>query len=164
MYRYKGSDDMQKEEFTVRVRGLERRMYRIARTMLTCDQDMEDAVQNAILKAWEKRASLRENAFFETWLIRIMINECRAVYRMKQNRHEILDETSAVYNDDNRELVSAIRNLPEKLRLPLELHVIEGYSVKETARMLRAKEGTVKWRLMRARESIKNELEGDARL
>ena len=68
---------MNRTDFILRVRGCERRLYRVARTMLRSDADCEDAVQEALLKAWSKLGSLREEQFFETWLIRILINECR---------------------------------------------------------------------------------------
>ncbi|MBR3239238.1 MAG: RNA polymerase sigma factor, partial [Oscillospiraceae bacterium] len=55
-------------------------------------------------------------------------------------------------------LLEALMALPRKQRVALELHYIEGYSVAETARILRLPEGTVKWRLKRGRELLKQSL------
>ena len=148
---------MNKNDFTQRALLCERRLYRIARTLLHSDADCEDAVQEALLKAWAKLHTLREETFFETWLIRILINECRSLYRKRPQVAQELPETLAAPAADPQ-LFGALMNLPEKHRIPMELHYIEGYSVQEVAHMLRLPEGTVKWRLSRGRTLLKQEL------
>jgi len=148
---------MNKAEFTDRALACERRLYRIARTLLSSDADCEDAVQEALLRAWSKRSSLREEQYFETWLVRILINECRMLYRRRSYAECEIPETLAAPPAD-AELMNALMSLPEKHRITLELHCIEGYSVREIARMLRLPEGTVKWRLSRGRALLKQEL------
>ena len=74
---------MTKADFIRRVRGCERRLYRVARTMLPSEADCEDAVQEALLRAWDRLDTLREEAYFETWLMRIVINQCRTFYRRR---------------------------------------------------------------------------------
>lgn len=153
---------MNRTDFILRVRGCERRLYRVARTMLRSDADCEDAVQEALLKAWSKLGSLREERFFETWLIRILINECKNIYRKRPRAQEELPESLAAPPADG-ELMDALMNLPEKHRIPMELHYIEGYGISEIARMLLIPEGTVKWRLSRGRALLKTELGEEAR-
>ena len=148
---------MNRTDFILRVRECERRLYRVARTMLHSDADCEDAVQEALLRAWAKRSSLREERFFETWLIRILINECKNIYRRKPRTQTEVPETLAAPPADG-ELMDALMNLPEKYRIPMELHYIEGYGVSEIARMLRIPDGTVKWRLSRGRALLRTEL------
>jgi len=131
---------MQRTDFVARVRACERRLYRIARTMLACDADCEDAVQEALLRAWSKLPSLREEQYFETWLIRILINECRRFYRRNPVPAEPLPE-SLTAPEESSAVMDALMSLPEKHRIALELHCIEGYSVREVARMLRLPEG-----------------------
>jgi len=152
---------MQRTDFVARVRACERRLYRIARTMLACDADCEDAVQEALLRAWSKLPSLREEQYFETWLIRILINECRRFYRRNPVPAEPLPE-SLTAPEESSAVMDALMSLPEKHRIALELHCIEGYSVREVARMLRLPEGTVKWRLSRARALMQQELGEEA--
>jgi len=66
---------MDRNDFASRVVEQTNRMYRIAYVMLRNDEDCRDAMQEAALKAWEKRFTLREPQYFATWLTRILINE-----------------------------------------------------------------------------------------
>lgn len=155
---------MQTKEFADRVRGCERRLYRVARTMLKNYADCEDAVQEALVKAWAKRALLRRSEYFETWLIRILINECRAIYRRRKTVEVELNERMARTQEHNGALMDALMALPEGQRVTIELHCVEGYSVREVSGMLRVPEGTVKWRLKAARERLRPQLEREGLL
>ena len=152
---------MEHREFADRVHAAQERLYRIAYGQLREEQDRKDAVQEAILKAWQSRNRLRDAAYFETWLIRILINECRRFYRKNPVPGEPLPE-SLTAPEESSAVMDALMNLPEKHRIALELHCIEGYSVREIARMLRLPEGTVKWRLSRARTLMQQELGEEA--
>ena len=74
---------MDKREFADRVHAMQERLYRLTYGQLREEQDRKDAVQEAILKAWQSRERLRDEAYFETWLIRILINECRNLHRRR---------------------------------------------------------------------------------
>ena len=65
--------------FTQTVRRLEPRLYRTAMSLLWHDQDAADALQECILKAWTKRHTLKVEAYFDTWLTRILINEWNVI-------------------------------------------------------------------------------------
>lgn len=148
---------MEREEFTRRVRAVTDRLYRIAYGQLREPQDRMDAVQNALLKAWSGRHRLRQPEFFETWLIRILINECHDIQR-RQKRvlpMEAPPETPST-DDERTQLRDAILQLPEKLRMPLILHYMEGYTVAETAHILHIPCETARSRLRRARTALKN--------
>ena len=153
---------MERAEFIGRVRDCERRLYRVARTMLRGDADCEDAVQEALLRAWTKLDSLREPAFFETWLIRILINVCKSHYRRKGRDAEPLPESLPAPEAEPSPVMDALLALPEKPRVAMELHYIEGYDVRECARMLGVPEGTVKWRLSRGRALLRDALGEEA--
>lgn len=133
-------------------------MYRVACGLLRHDADRQDAMQNALLKAWEKRHTLRDEKLFTTWLIRILINECRNIARAGQRviPMETLPETPApAYDMTARDLVD---RLPEKQRLCVILHYLEGWPVKEVAQALKVPQATVRGRLMQARKALKLEL------
>ncbi len=149
---------MHKTEFISRVRGCERRLYRIAHTMLRSEADCEDAVQETLLKAWAARDSLRHEEWFETWLIRILINQCKSFWRRHESRETALPENLPQPASGNHRLMDALMALDEKHRIVLELKYIEGYDIKEVALILGIPEGTVKWRLNRARTALKREL------
>ena len=145
---------MTRTDFIRRVRACERRLYRVARTMLSSEADCEDAVQEALLKAWSKLDALREEAYFETWLIRILINQCKTLYRRRPSDTAVISEDIPCPESGQSPLLEALESLPSKPRIVLELHYIEGYNVKECARMLGVPEGTVKWRLHQGRKLL----------
>lgn len=149
---------MLQADFIQRVRACERRLYRVARTMLPQECDCEDAVQEALLRAWDRRETLRQEAYFDTWLIRILINQCKTFYRRRPPEPAEITEDIPQVTSEETPLLEALMTLPRKQRVTLELHHIEGYSVAETARILRLPEGTVKWRLKRGRELLKQSL------
>ena len=146
---------MLQADFNQRVRACERRLYRVARTMLPRECDCEDAVQEALLRAWDRLGTLRQEAYFETWLTRILINQCKTFYRRRPPEPAELTEDIPQPEPEDAPLLEALMGLPRKLRMALELHYIEGYSVRETARILGIPEGTVKWRLSRGRALLK---------
>ena len=61
--------------FQAEVKRIERLMYRVAWSYLGNNQNVEDAVQDAIVKAWEKRERLRRQEQFKPWLMRILVNQ-----------------------------------------------------------------------------------------
>ena len=146
---------MTRTDFIRRVRACERRLYRVARSMLPQECDCEDAVQEALLRAWDRLGTLRQEAYFETWLTRILINQCKSFYRRRPPAPTELTEDIPQPEPEDAPLLEALMGLPRKLRMALELHYIEGYSVRETARILGIPEGTVKWRLSRGRALLK---------
>ena len=152
---------MLQADFIQRVRACERRLYRVARAMLPQESDCEDAVQEALLRAWDRLDTLKQEAYFETWLMRILINQCKTFYRRRPPAPTELTEDIPQPEPAKTPLLDALDALPRKLRVTLELHYIEGYGVRETARILRLPEGTVKWRLSRGRALLKQSLNRD---
>ena len=144
---------MTSEAFARRITEMTPTLYRVACVYLRRSHDREDAVQEALRKAWEKRASLREERYLQTWVTRILINECRAIQRRSARVMPV--ETPGAESSDARPLTEALLALEEKHRLPILLHYVEGYSVEETARALRIPQGTVKSRLSRGRAALR---------
>lgn len=154
---------MKKKEFTERVLGMEGRLYRVSCAMLRNPQNRMDAVQEAILRAWAGVDKLREVQYFETWLTRILVNVCRDMIS-KQGRAismEGLPEPGAAQKDGAEELREALDALELELRLPLVLHYMEGYRVREIAEILGLPEGTVKTRMARGKRELRALLKED---
>ena len=150
-------------EFETRVLSSEARLYRIARSMLRNEYDCGDALQEGILKAWQRLHTLRDERCFEAWLARIVINECRNLQR-GYNRPTVplenIPESGTEPPDPG--LADALGTLPEKYRLPLVLHHGEGFGVGEIAAMLRLPRSTVKWRLHEGRRRLNAALQKEA--
>ncbi len=147
---------MTKEEFAARFIAMQESLYRVSYSILQRHCDQEDAVQEAIQKAWQQREKLRGDAAIQQWVTRILINECYALLRRRKREvpMESLPDRE-MPPDADVTLHELFLSLEESLRLPAVLHYIEGYEVKDIARMLCLPTGTVKSRLHRARKKMK---------
>lgn len=152
---------MDKQEFSRRVLAVEGRLYRISYGMLRNPQDQMDAVQEAVLKAWQGLNRLRREEFFETWLTRILINECHNIQKARRCVAPLdsIPEPPAPPEGADRALHDALMALGEELRLPLILNYMEGYRQREIAALLKIPEGTVKTRILRAKRELRKLLE-----
>lgn len=155
---------MDKTAFTAAVLDAEPTLYRVARSMLGSEHDCADAAQQAILRAWEQLGTLKKSQYFKTWLVRILINECNAILRLRQRlapyEPAAAEAVPAPAAEDHSDLYAALMALEEKYRLPVVLYYWEGFKTREIARMLGVPEGTVKTRLRTAREKLRETLEG----
>ena len=150
---------MSDQEYMSRVQAMERKLYRIARAVLWNDADCADAIQEAVFKGWMKRGSLKEEARFEAWLARILVNECRNLQRRQKLRPRPLEESAGAGRQDSMaedvQLREALRSLPEKYRMPLLLRYLEGYDLRDVGRILDIPYSLVKSRLHQARNSLR---------
>jgi RNA polymerase sigma-70 factor (ECF subfamily) len=147
---------MDKQEFTDRVVACERKLFRIAYLTLGGYAHCEDAVQEALVKAWANRRALRNPVYFETWLIRILINECRNLQRRScAMPTTALPENMTLPDPPDTALRDALGALNAKHRMPILLHHLEGYTVRETASILQATPGVVRWRLEQGKRELR---------
>lgn len=140
------------------VRMYQDSFYRVARSRLYSDEDAADAVQEALLTGWEKRDTLREPAFFKTWMIRILINKCNEIIR-KHPKTESLDSFPEPYTlgtEENIMFEAMLQNLSERNRLVMALYYGEEYTVRDIAQILEISEEAVKQRLARGRKEVLN--------
>ena len=150
---------LDKETFVALIDRKSDMLYRIARTILRNDADCKDALQETVLKAWENRHTLREAAHAGTWITRILINECHTIGRKRRKYLLRADVTvPGSQPPEDPALREALDLIPEKLRLPLILHYLEGYSYHEISSILGIPATTVRSRLSRARRALQNEL------
>lgn len=148
-----------KDEFAERAIALRARQYRVAWSILRNEADCLDAMQEALAKAWAARRTLRDDALFSTWLMRILINECRTMLRKRKWQVLTAEPEPGRHTEDNLpEVQRLVDDLPEKLRLPFVLHHIEGYSINEVANLLSVTPSSIKNRVFRARNLLKGEL------
>lgn len=157
---------MTKQAFSERIIAMQDTLYRVAYGLFLNRDDIDDAVQECILKAWKNIGKLRDERYMQTWVIRILINECYAVMRSRRSTVSLDAAPDIVIPIDtsNADLYEAIASLDDKLRLPVVLHYIEGYKENEIASMLRCPVGTVKSRLHKARGLMRESLQADGRV
>lgn len=150
---------MNRDDFVEQVTAAEATLYHISKSILKNDCDCADAVQEAIMTAYSKLRSLKNDRYFKTWLCRILINECYRICRA--NKKVVpLEDYMQVTSDQpkNLGLFKAIMELKPDLRLAIVLHYIEGFQTVEISGILKIPEGTVKSRLSRARKQLKSVL------
>lgn len=155
---------MNKEDLGKIIIDNQESFYRIAKTILKNDDECKDAISQMIVKAFEKVHTLKKEEYAKTWLTRILINECYANIRYN-NRYNSLEEYDEEVVDESKDysyLYEAISALPYNLRICITLYYIEGFSIREIADMLDSTESAIKKRLVRARGSLKLDLEGGA--
>ena len=153
---------MDQMEFAARTEALRQRLYRTAYLYLGGEADALEAVDEAVYQALRALKKLREPDFFETWLTRILINECHRELRRRKRLHPdgdgALPETAGPDDYDALPLKEAIRRLPEELRLVVILRFFAGYTQAETAAALEIPQGTAATRQRRALELLRLEL------
>ena len=133
--------------------------------------DAEDLYQESWLRVCAKSDKYDSSQPFEPWLTAVCVNAYRdslrrkkferliAVFDDEDSRDKAINAVTAEdHSEENAELWEAVRRLPEKYRTVIILHYFRGYDVKELAFILKAPEGTVKYRLHKARELLKGEL------
>ena len=150
---------MERRDFTAQVLGCERKMYRLAYCMLRNATDCQDAVQEAIFSAWRNRDRLRDEAAFDAWMMQILANSCRTILRRKKRRGEVeLTEACPTPESLDIRLYEAVHGLDERLRLPVVLRYVNGYSSQEVAQILKLPYRTVLKRLRQAKEALRGQL------
>ena len=146
-----------REQFTQAVTEHSRAMYRAARAVLDSDTDAEDAVSEAVLRAWQGRGRLRDPAAVRPWLVKIAVN-CARRLRQKNGRLLYFDDleqlSGGVRDRQYHELWDAVLTLPPESRAVVVLFYYEDLTVEQIAKTLKIPQGTVKSRLSRAREKL----------
>lgn len=153
---------MTQAEFAERIVAMQGTLYRVSTTILPRLMDREDAVQEAIRKAWQARHRLRDARAMQAWVVRILINECYTLLRKRAREvpMETLPERETM-PDADAGLYELFTAQPDKYRLPLVLHYVEGYPLKDVGRMLGLPVGTVKTRLSRGRKRLREALRAE---
>ena len=152
---------MKREQLGQLILASEDSMYHVAKSLLYNDADCQDAIQEAIAKAFDKIGTLKQDTYAKTWLLRILINECYGIMRKEKKIISLKtceQEEPWMERQDYSDLYEALMGLTEEARLAVTLYYMEGYNIREIARMIKVTESAVKSRLARARTKLKEEL------
>lgn len=151
---------MTKERLGSLIIESEDHLYRVAKSLLYNDADCADAIQDAIVKAFSKLHTLKNDKYAKTWVIRILINECYAIMRKEKRMVsletlETVPEDAAYEEKDYSDLYQAVTKLPEDMRMAVVLYYVEEFSIKEIALIQNVSESAVKNRLFKARAKLR---------
>lgn len=151
---------MDMETFAQRVEALRPRLYRTALCYFAEPSTAADVLDEAVYRGLCASGRLRQPEFFESWMTRILLNECHREQK-RRSRLRPLEEASenTVEQLDSLPLKEALRRLPQELKDVVILRYFTGYTLAETALALELPQGTVVTRQRRALKLLRLELE-----
>lgn len=138
-------------------------MYKVARGFLRSEEDAADAMAETVLNCYEKIGCLKENTYFKTWMIRILINNCKDILQRQRRQmpaEDIPEREDERCGDGILEFQELIEPLGEQDRSIFTLYYVYGMKVREIASYMEMKESTVLSRLKRGREALRDEMSG----
>ncbi len=149
-----------KEELAEWINFNQMNMYRLALSIVKNETDAEDVVCEAVVKAFEHINSLKDPEKLKAWIMSIVCNTAKSMCRKKRHEVIVAEVPDSDYQIDEYENVvwEYIFKLSEAQRSAFVLHFYSGYNIKEISEILKIREGTVKSRLGRARESLREML------
>lgn len=149
------------EAFVTLIEQYKTQMYKTAKAILNNEEDVCDAIQEALMSAYKNIQTLNQEKYFKTWLIRITINKCYDIIEKNNiNNTKIekvicFDEEEKTPNIENRIDVNiALKSIDNDLRIVTVLYYYDDISIKEISDILGIPTGTVKSKLSRAREKL----------
>lgn len=156
------------EEFMRHYEKVYPQMYRTAWFYLQNQQEAEDAVQDAVLAAYEKFDQLKDKEKFGAWIMQILVNRCRKRMKTWFCREESIEDISptqekALSKETDFATASAVKQvfgeLEEEERFIVALSVLGGYTSEEIAGILDKNHSTVRSRYRRALQKMRRRLE-----
>lgn len=151
---------MDKKEFVQKTEAVKKQLYKTAYMYLGNEASALEVVDESVYKALKAIKSLRQPEYFNTWITRILINECKKeIKRLKRIKpEEYIPETFEEQDYDKLPLKEAIRHIPEELRSVIVLRYFSGLTLSQTSQALEIPQGTVVTRQRRALQLLKLEL------
>lgn len=150
---------MKQEEFAQRIGLVRVKLYKTAMLYLGNEADALESVDEAVYKALRGLKRLRDAELFDTWITRILINECHN--ELRRRKRMIPMEQLPEQAQDNAEqlpLRQAIEALPKEMKDVVILRYFSGYTLAQTAGILQIPAGTVSTRQRNALKRLKLEL------
>lgn len=161
--------DGEETVFNELVKRHKEKVRNIIYVTLTNSDVVDDIAQEVFITIYKNLKNFRFESQFTTWVYRITINKCKDHLRKKNIRKIFLplkeEEEEPVFEsiDEDSDIKQIVRNaiaaLPDKLRIPIVLKDLQGFSYQEIAEAMQCEIGTVKSRIFRAREALKKALQ-----
>ena len=144
-------------------------MFIVAQRYLKDKHAAEDAMQEAFVKAFSKLDQFKGDVTFGAWLKKIVVNRCLDTIKSKKLETESIEESVfEIVQDDNdwqvsdeatvTEILSAIKDLPEKYQVVVQLFLLEGYDHQEISEVLCISENASRTNLHRGKTILKKTL------
>jgi len=153
-----------KDKFIEEIKANRNQMYMVALSILKNTGDAEDIVQEALLVAYEKLYTLKNDDKFKSWMMRIVVNQAKMHIRKNTNIVYVdnMEDVVEKYKEDkskNEDIWEIVLSLKNELSTVVILYYAQGYSISEISKVMRIPSGTVKSILSKARTLLKKKLE-----
>lgn len=155
------------EAFQMLIHEEKEKMYRMAYVYMRNENDALEVFQESLYKALNSIQTLKNNDYFSTWLMRILINTAIATLKKKKKivpiSNEMFDQIGDVKNiqsEEHLDLLQAMDEIDEKYKTVLLLRFYHDFTVKQIATFLDCPEGTVKTNIRRGLEGLRLKLKG----
>ena len=150
---------MENEAFERELLALTDTLYRVSASILPRQCDREDAIQESILTALQKRERLRDDGALRAWVVRILVNNCYDILRSQKRETSLPPDQAEIMSPDADLMMrDLLLGLADEYRLPLMLFYAEGYRIREIAEILHLPQGTVQSRLHRAKKLLRQSM------
>ena len=155
-----------KQAFTNLILSIQRDLYCIAKSKIENENDIDDIIQETMIIAFLNIKKLKNNKFFKTWIIKILINNCNKFYKRKklksiEQNDEVRKIRSKEIDMSHIEFEDLISFLKEDEKIILTLYYYLGYTTKEISQILNKREGTICSKISRAKMKIKEKYKGE---
>ena len=133
------------------------KLYKTARAILSNNDDIDEAIQRTIILVYKNICNLKKEKYFNTWMMKILINECKKIWNQNSKRDKMfcdLEENKGITEmeqEDYSFVTRALNKLDKEFREVTILYYYDEFSIKEISKILELPQGTVKSRLSRAR-------------
>ena len=144
--------------FSTLIKAYEKDLYKVAIAMTKNEEDALDCIQEAILQSYISIKDLRQEEYFKTWLIKILINKCNDVIRANKNIIYIEQEKEEGYSENIEQSVSlreSFDRLKPDYKIVMIMYYDQGFNSKEISEILNINESTVRTRMARGRDYLR---------
>ena len=160
-----------KKAYTQLMLEIKNDLYKICKTRIACDDDIDDIIQDTMIQTFKSIKKLKDNTKFKSWIVTILINNCNKLYKekqkiklitnkfsYKQNDREILIENNMIKSEDDMNFYQLLDHLKYEEKVVIILYYSEKFKINEISKILHINENTVKTRIYRAKEKIKEKI------
>ena len=156
----------EEKAFTDLILMIKHDLFKIAKMRLINEADIDDAIQETMIETFNSIRKLKDVKAFKPWVIKILINKCNRIYRKKKTNEIFFEDGIDNYlaqeannlTEADMDFYLLVKSLNYEERMIVTLYYLERYTIKEISQMLKINENTVKTKLARSKERLKNNL------
>ena len=157
-----------KDAFTKLILNIQEDLYKIAKMRLKNEDDINDVIQETMISAYKNIRKLKEDRYFKTWIIKILINKCNKKYHERYRKFISFEDNEIEKYAPGKELEnhkldfgSIISSLNKEEKNIMILYYYLEYTAKDISEILGIKEGTIFSKISRAKKKILDKYKGE---